>query len=187
MDQELLKSKRLKRLICRDPQRGLDEVFNLYSRQIKTICLNILAGYPEQDVEEAVSQSFISLWRNIEKYDSTRGISIKSYLYGIARKTALLHRRNNPMRGEIELCQTECAETDVEEICIAHEEQKILHETISDMDEPARSIFIMKYFYFEKNAHIAEQLGINVKKVENELYRAKKRLREELLERGIKR
>ena len=46
MDQELLKSKRIKRLIRRKPQRGLDEVLKLYSRQIKTICKKHPRGIP---------------------------------------------------------------------------------------------------------------------------------------------
>ena len=37
------------------------------------------------------------------------------------------------MRGETELFQNERAETNVEEICVAREEQAILHETIADI------------------------------------------------------
>lgn len=65
------------------------------------------------------------------------------------------------------------------------EDERILHQTIEEMDEPARSIFILRYFYFEKVADIARQLGLPYKKVENILFREKSKLRRILTERGI--
>lgn len=188
LNHTLLESRRLKKLIMNTPEEGILIAFDLYGRQVKTICKNILSGYSDEDVEEAVSQTFISLWMGISKFSPDRGSSIKSYIYGIARKTAFMVRRSCPLRGEVALDETVAWLTySTEEIFLTDEEERIVHEVVSEMQEPARSIFIMKYFYFEKVSEIAKKLGLTYKKVENTLLREKKKLRSELERRGIER
>ena len=53
------------------------------------------------------------------------------------------------------------------------------------MDEPDRSVFVLRYFYFFSVKDIALELDIDSKKVENILYRKKALLRKLLVERGI--
>ena len=181
-------SARLKKQIQKDPERGMEQVMELYSGQVRTICRNILAGYPKEDIEEAVAQSFIALWQGIERYSPAGGCSLKSYLYGIARKTALMKRRSCPLRENISLEEWNgtAAET-AEEIFFTAEEERRLHEAVAEMDEPARTVFLMRYFYFEKIGDISERLGLPYKKVENILQREKKTLRRLLEEKGIER
>lgn len=62
---------------------------------------------------------------------------------------------------------------------------KIIHESINNMDEPDKSIFILRYFYFEKIKDISFKLNLPSKKVENSLYRGKNKLKKSLLEGGI--
>ncbi|MEL7655513.1 MAG: sigma factor-like helix-turn-helix DNA-binding protein, partial [Bacillota bacterium] len=61
----------------------------------------------------------------------------------------------------------------------------IVHNSVNNMEEPMRSVFILRYFYYEKVNDIAKRLGLTPKAVENHLYRGKSKLRWELLERGI--
>jgi RNA polymerase sigma-70 factor (ECF subfamily) len=61
----------------------------------------------------------------------------------------------------------------------------IVHDSVNSMDEPTRSVFILRYFYYEKVNDIARRLGITPKTVENHLYRGKGKLKWELQERGI--
>ena len=65
-------SARLIKQIRKDPERGMAEVMDLYSGQVRTICRNILEGYPKEDVEEAVAQTFLALWRGIDRYSPGR-------------------------------------------------------------------------------------------------------------------
>lgn len=53
------------------------------------------------------------------------------------------------------------------------------------MEEPDKSIFILRYFYFEKIKDISSRLGLSPKKVENCLYRQKDKLKKALIEGGI--
>ena len=65
------------------------------------------------------------------------------------------------------------------------QQEQIIHRSVDEMDEPDRSIFILKYFYFLKNREIAEKLNISLKQVENRLARNKEKLKAKLMERGI--
>ena len=99
-----------------------------------------------------------------------------------------MHRRANPIKGNVLLDEaTAYQDSSAEEAYLTKRGKRILHEIVAQMDEPARSIFIMKYFYFEKTAAIAQRLGLPYKKVENTLAREKKKLKKLLTERGIER
>ena len=65
------------------------------------------------------------------------------------------------------------------------EEEKVLIDILVSAEEPLRTIFILRYFYFYKVKEIATVLNIPIKQVENYLYRGKETLKQELLKRGI--
>jgi len=182
-----IESARLKKQIRKYPEQGMERAIRLYGGQVRTICGNILAGYPKEDIEEATAQSFIALWQGIDRYSPGRGCSIKSYRYGIARKTALMKRRACPLREDLPLEEWGGAERTAEERFFAEEDERTLHETLGEMEEPARTVFLLRYFYFEKIGDIAERLNLPYKKVENILQREKKKLRKLLIEKGIER
>ncbi len=186
MKHDFFENMKFKKLILHDPEAGITKAIDLYGGAVKTICRNILAGYPNEDIEEAIAQSFAELWRSMPNYSPSRGSSVKSWLYGITRKTALMHRRQKPLHENIPLEDAITGTgTAAEDDFLSKEDERILHLTIEEMDEPARSIFILRYFYFEKVAEIARHLDLPCKKVENILFREKEKLRRTLTERGI--
>ena len=72
-----------------------------------------------------------------------------------------------------------------ENVFMKKQQEQIIHRSVDEMDEPDRSIFILKYFYFFKNRAIAEKLNLSLQQVENRLARNKEKLKAKLLERGI--
>lgn len=169
------------------PEEGLRLAIEAYGGPVMTICRNILFDCRPEDVEEAAADSFVGLWQSIEGFREEQGYSLKSYLYGIARHTALDKRRRLKKQVAvlpIEEVQLE-APADVE-ACFSHKlSANILHESVEELKEPDRSIFILRYFYFEKVKDIAAKLGLSPKAVENRLYYGKNKLRQTLIERGI--
>lgn len=176
-------------LLQNDPERGIEEIMDLYGGAIKVICVNILRDCPGEDVEEAVSDVLVAIWRSAWHFDRTRGTSLKSYCYGIARRTALAKRKelgkDTPLIP-LEEDWIDCGPT-VQEEYEKRETEKILHETISELGEPDRSIFILRYFYFFRVKEIAERLRLADKKVENCLYRGRQRMKKMLAEKGVDR
>lgn len=180
-DQELLA------LLQTDAEQALREVIILYGSGIKTICKNILQDFPCEDIEEVISDVLVGIWKSRDHFDETRDTSFKSYCYGIARKTALKKRRDcmkthgiiplkDDMQGDV---------SDLQEQLEKEEEEKILVDVLKRAEEPLRTIFILRYFYFYRVKEIAAVLQISAKQVENYLYRGKGSLKKELLKRGI--
>ena len=154
-------------LIKKKPEQGIAAAIDLYGGAVRTICSSVLEN--REDIEEAVSQVFYRLWKYAGNYNG-KG-SLKSYIYGIARNAAL-----------------DAAKIDIEtpeNVFMKKQQEQIIHRSVDEMDEPDRSIFILKYFYFFKNREIAEKLNLSLKQVENRLARNKEKLKAKLLERGI--
>lgn len=178
---------RILHLLKNMPGEGISMALDAYGGPVKTICRNILFDCSQEDIEEAVADSFVGLWKSIDNFKADGEYSLKSYLYGIARHTALDKRRT--MKKDADTLPVEEvvieAEIDLESDYAKKLNDSIVHNTVNSMEEPMRSVFILRYFYYEKVNDIARRLGITPKTVENHLYRGKSKLRCELLERGV--
>lgn len=181
------REKEILQLLRSQPEEGIKQAIETYGGPVMTICRNILFDCSSEDREEAASDSFVGLWRSIDNFREDQEYSLKSYLYGIARHTALDKRRSLQKQVAflpIEETLIEAA-VDLESDCARELNAHIVHDSVNDMDEPDRSIFILRYFYFEKVKDIAVRLGLAPKAVENRLYYGKSKLRQSLIERGI--
>lgn len=180
-DQELLA------LLKSDAETGLRELMKSYESAFYTICRNILREFPQEDIEEVISDILVGIWKSRDYFDESRGTFFKSYCYGVARKTALKKRRDCAKLGELIPLNENILEDcyDFQNRLEKEEESRILIQVLMDSDEPLRSVFILRYFYFYKVKEIAEILKISSKQVENYLYRGKTYLKKELLKRGI--
>jgi RNA polymerase sigma-70 factor (ECF subfamily) len=174
-------------LLKESPGEGISLALDAYGGPVKTICRNILSDCRPADMEEAVADSFVELWRSIDRFKAGGDHSLKSYLYGIARHTALDKRRalkKEDLVLPVEDVTIE-ADIDLESDFARKQSDNIVRDSVNSMEEPTRSVFILRYFYFEKVNDIAKRLGLDRKAVENHIYRGKSKLKGELLERGI--
>lgn len=181
-EQDILK------LMKENPEAGIHEAMNRYGGAVETICRNFLFDCLEMDIEEAIADSFIKLWKAKESIRIEHEKSLKSYLYAIARNTARDKRRILNKASLYSLDEIEVqikAPLDLEEDFARKMNEKILHECLNEMKEPDRSVFILRYFYGEKIKGIAEKLELAPKKIENTLCRGKEKLQKALNERGI--
>ena len=176
----------LKQLIIDNPEKGLAAALDLYAPLVKSVVCRLIGTDSRQDIEECVADVFFKLYRNIAGFDPMGG-TVKGYLCGIARYTALDYRRKNSKAESLFL--------NIEnEIGIYHDpadsvaertNNRILQQTVDSLPPPDREIFIMRYYFGLKIADIAKKLEMDSKTVENKLYRGKKKLRTELAERGV--
>lgn len=173
-------------LLKEDPETGISEALLCYGGAVETICRNFLYDCQEMDIEEAVADTFLKLWKAKERIGRQKGL--KSYLYEIARNTARDKRRALNKASIYTLEEVELnlkAPLDVEAEFIRKSNERILHECLNDTEEPDRSIFVLRYFYGVAIKDIAGKLEMAPKRVENILYRGKERLEKVLNERGI--
>ncbi|MBQ1947764.1 MAG: RNA polymerase sigma factor [Clostridia bacterium] len=174
-----MQDKELIALMNDDPGKGLRVAMDLYGGAVKTIMCAFLAGFPEEDIDEAVADCFVALWQTAKRFDANKG-TLKSFIYGIARNCAKhkcrsLRRRRmeQPIEEGVSFASPENVEAEV----IEKMQAGILLEMIEALSEPARSVFIFRYIEHKSVAETAQLLQISEKKVENILYRERKKLK----------
>lgn len=164
-------------------ETAIEQVMDKYSRLLWTVASAVLKNVAsEQDVEECVADVFISLWQNPEKYDAARG-GLRTWLCIKTRSRALDRYREISRRSALPLEEVIAAETiGAAELAAEEETRRELAAAIDTLAVQEREILIRRYYYGQKPREIALALDMSVKKVDNCLYRAKRKLREELEE-----
>ena len=162
-------------------EAAVAQVIDKYSRLLWKVASAVLKNVgQEQDVEECVADVFISLWQHPEKYDANRG-GLRTWLCIKARSCALDRYREISRRSTLplEAAAAACA-AEVWEQVDAEEMRHAIAAAVDTLALREREILIRRYHYEQKPREIALALGIPVKAVDNSLYRAKRKLREEL-------
>ena len=162
-------------------QRAIHTVITRYSRFLWTVAGAVLrpAGTPE-DVEECVADVFLYLWQHPDRYDPRRG-SLKSWLAMVARSQAVDRYRALMKRADLpleEAALTGCP--GAAEALLEAEARASLLDAVDGLEEPGREILVRRYCFGQKPKEIALALDLNVKQVDNHLYRAKRKLRDVL-------
>lgn len=156
--------------------RSFERLFRQYFTPLMNFAIKILEN--EDDAREVVHQVFINLWERREEIDLKK--PLKSYLF-----TSVHNRSLNAIRDRkkfsSEPVPDESGEWDVSAQIEAMElEQKIL-ESLERLPEKCRQIFEMNRNQGMKYSEIASELNISVKTVENQMSKALKILRGQLL------
>jgi len=174
-------------LLRKQPEQGLDIALQRYGNTVRWIAMKILGHDGQADVEECVSDVFVRLWQSAARFDSSRGVPLSSWVYGIARHTALDYKRRQQRQGQSLPLEEATASLDLNlDDQLARERNgQILRDVIDGLPPPDREIFIYRYFLELPVKEIAVQLQLTSKQVENKLYRGKLALRNQLQERGI--
>lgn len=177
---------KLIKLIKDNPSKGLSEAIEQYGTLVKTIVVRIIGYENAQDVEEAVSDIFVELWKSVDKFDVEKG-KLKNYIISIARHVSI----NTYNRKVIKHESLPLEEEDLEfELDLTNETSKtinknIIKDTLDELPQPDKDIFIRRYYLFESVKDIACALDLVPKQVENKLYRGKEKLKSALINKGI--
>lgn len=169
----------------RKDARALRVLVDRYARLLWTVAAGYLpehAGFNAHDVEECAGDAFLQLAAFPERYDARKG-SLKTYLCTLARNKAIDRFRRSGR------CPEECWEPRAVEV-LADEitpfasssdaDYQALYEAMDKLPAPTREVLMRRYFLEQKPALISEAMGIDVKEVENRLYRGKATLAKKL-------
>lgn len=190
MNQE---EQRLIKQLKRFPNKGMEQIIDLYMPPVKSICKHLLWRLGEDIVDDAVQETFIKLWAHVESNKTITG-SLKAFLYQIARNTSLdlLRGRKNKLADkmvseDIYTIENILIDTgaNIEEEFARRYNFNLVHEAIQQMKEPDKRIFILRFFYNYKIKEIAWDVGLPEDNVESRIRRNKKKLKEELVKGGV--
>jgi len=181
-----LKDDKLVKLIKNRPDEGLNKAIDIYAPLVKTIVARIIGFENKRDIEECISDVFVELWKSIDNFDNKKGI-LKNYLISVSRNVAINYYRRK-------LDKHELISIDENEIDLGFNldnnlfdnlNKEIIQNTLNELGEPDRQIFIRRYYLYESVKEIANELKVNTKLVENKLFRGKAKLKEILVNKGI--
>lgn len=156
---------------------SLEKVIKIYNPYVRVVVYNIIGSVmTNEDIEEVISDVFISLWRNIENLDAEKG-SIRTYLGTIARNTAKNKLRNLKFYIEID-DSIPFDGVSPQESFEVKEEKDLLLQLIMSLGEPDSEIFIRYYHYEQKIKNIACYMGLPISTVKTKLSRGRLKLKE---------
>ncbi|WP_216616700.1 RNA polymerase sigma-70 factor [Marinifilum caeruleilacunae] len=155
---------------------------NLFNDHYSRLCAYAYNFLKEQEgSEEIVQEVFFKLW--INRSEIQINSSMESYLYRSVRNASLNLIKHISIREKYKEYNKEAIEYDEQidkDPMNASELELKIRASIDKLPEQRKKIFILSRYEQLKYKEIAEQLGISVKTVENQMGKALKFLREEL-------
>ncbi len=174
----------IRRLKRRD-MGAYEEVIDTYKNYVGTIVRSRISAYmSNEDVEEVIADVFFTLWKQSARLDVKKG-NLQNYLAVLARNLAINKRRDqNGLLFLDESFEVNGGESPEFEV-INKETRDILLKEVGKLKSPDMEIFIRYYMDGEAVVKIAEDMHLNTNTVKAKLFRARKKLKKNLLERGF--
>jgi RNA polymerase sigma-70 factor (ECF subfamily) len=183
-----MNDERIIEMYCSRDEQALKETQEKYESFCNTVAANILAI--REDREECMNDVLLALWNSIPP---ERPHSLKAYIAKITRRIALNRTRaenrwkrcaNYTAVGE-EFLSSVNDGRDLAELFEAARAGRIINEFLETLPGHEREVFLLRYYFGETVAAVAEDMGFTVGKVKSILMRTRERLASRLGEEGI--
>lgn len=170
-----MEEKKLLELLQKKPNEGMKELMGQYMGYCYSIVRKRLAGFPQEDIEECVSDVFLAAYRYREKINLEKG-GFRAFLAIVSRRMAADRYHDALKKGTLPL------EEDLPESPkgISFEEKEVLLEAIRALGDPDEKILIWKFYYGYPTKKIAEALGLKENTVDQKVKRGLEKLRKTL-------
>ncbi len=161
-------------------QRAIEAAFEIYGNLVYKIIYSLMSeGHEKSYVEDCVNEVFLSLWNNIDCYNSEKS-SFKNWLAAISKYKAIDYKRklqNSNLQDNID-DSILCNHISTEDALIQKENKEELLKIINSLKKTDRELFVRKFLLEESVDDIAKSLGITTDNVYTRLYRGRKTLRQ---------
>ena len=165
----------------------IEQLIEDYKAYIYSIAKNNSKGFlNEQDIEEIVSDTFLTIWHNKNKIEKDK--ILKNYVAAVAKNLVLKKLRENKNNNlNVNLCDENIGSqfNNIEYVYENNLIEETINEELKNFTKLEYKIFT-KYYYFSKSIkEIASEINISESLVKVKLYRIRKKLKERLKEKGI--
>ena len=159
---------------------NIEEIVKDYSNYIYVIITNKVKMC-QDDVEEIISDVFVTLWNNQNKLDINKKLS--SYLAGITKN--LIKKKYSKIKEYENIDDFEEKFIFNENISLYSSEEEqydVLINELNKLKKEEKKIFLMYYFENKKIKEISEILDFSESKIKMKLNRTRKKLKKVLKE-----
>jgi RNA polymerase sigma-70 factor (ECF subfamily) len=165
-------------------ERAIDETDYKYKKLLWRLIANILDSH--LDCEECLSDTYIGAWNAMPP---TRPRVLGAFLSTIARRVAIKRyhtiTKKSVVNSEMTVALSEIEDFVADEHGVERELEseylgRIITQFVRALNERQRYIFMSRFFYAEKIATIAKEIGVSVSTVNKELENIKNKLKEKL-------
>ena len=172
----MTEDEKLIRNIKRKQRGALEKAIDLYTPYIGTIIYNMAgSSMSKEDMEEVILDTFVSLWRSADKFDSQKGC-LRAYLGAIARN--LTKNKLAAQSPDAELKETLIAvHSEPYDKVEQEEERSAMIHAINELGEPDSEIFMRYYYYDEKISYISKIMHLPDNTVKTKLARGRRKLK----------
>lgn len=165
-------------------EKALDYLYENYLGLAYKIALKNLEDIgSREDIEECVSDIFVGVWNNIDKYDGKVSV-FKTWFSAVCKYKAIDYRRKLKSKAvNVELDENEVIEPlSTEDKLLLQEDINALNGILKSMKEVDRQIFIRRYILNEKVDDISRSIGISRGAVDNRISRGRRAIKNKWLE-----
>jgi RNA polymerase sigma-70 factor, ECF subfamily len=158
-----------------------EQLFKEHFKSLYAYAYTILKN--ESQAEETVQNVFCKIWEKNIQPDIQ--ISIKAYLYKAVYHESLNYLKHQKIKAQYQshaMHHNKKQAENASKRVLVKELEAHLRKALNELPEQCRTIFQMSRFDGLKYQEIAQQLGISVKTVENQMGKALKQLRVKLVD-----
>lgn len=167
------------KLKARD-ESAIDILYDKYFNRVYYYVKRILGEYgAKEDIEECVSDVFLALWKEINKFNDKRG-SFDTFINVKTRTTALNLRRKLEKNAQRQVSNCiedvgipEISSVSVEKWVFDKIGEADILQVINSFKEPDRTYFHLRYFMNYDIKEIVKAFNTTVSSVDNRLYRCR--------------
>ncbi|MEZ5038651.1 MAG: RNA polymerase sigma-70 factor [Saprospiraceae bacterium] len=173
--QKVYTDQELKHLFDKDAAQAIELLFRLYYGKV---CQAVYKIIPKTDLTEDLAQEvFYELWRKKDQIFIQS--SYLAYLRRAAINKALNYLRDQKIKLDdfTEVSQLKMSAPLSDEQLNAKELQVVIDQAVDLLPERCRLVFVLSRFEQMSYQEIADQMGISIKTVENQVSKALKLLR----------
>ncbi|MGX4585620.1 RNA polymerase sigma factor [Paenibacillus chitinolyticus] len=136
-------------------------------------------GAEPQDAQDLTQDAFIKAYRKLDRHEPDK--SFAAWLYTIAANIFKDSKKRKKIPTELLAEQDQIAEKGPEEILLLSEKQKEMQQRISKLPGNYRLVLLLRYTNDLNYTEISDIMGCPVSKVQNDLYRARLKLKKMML------
>lgn len=164
-------------------EKALVQIMDTYTPLVATVISNVAKGsMSKEDIEETVSDVFVTLWNNREKVKAS---TLKGYICCIARTRAINKVKSVGNKTVLNIDDYDIHDDfSIEDETDKKDIENELREVINTIGEPDKEILVRHYYLCETVSVISEKTSIKLETVKSKLRRTREKIKKELTERG---